>query len=65
MEPPWKAHQDIPAGSIGWRMGRGEDCLLSFWAWFNQLTEVEQAAFREQHPEPLGWQGLYASWHGA
>jgi hypothetical protein len=64
MEAPWNAHPDIPAGSIGWRMGRGEEYVIAFWNWFNRLPPEENMAFKEQHPEPRGWRGFYESWRG-
>jgi hypothetical protein len=65
MEPPWIKHPDIPLGSIGWRMGYGEDYWLAFSNWYKQLGTTEKAAFRTQHPEPAEvehgypWTGFY------
>ena len=64
MDAPWQALPDIPAGSIGWRMGRGEDYIMAFWKWFNALTPPHQATYKDEHPEPEGWRGFYSSWHG-
>jgi hypothetical protein len=60
MQPPWEALSHIPPGSIGWRMGPGEDYLEEFWSWFDNLTDLERAMFQFQHPEPRGWRGFYA-----
>lgn len=59
MEPPWLRHPDIPAGSIGWRMGRGEEYYDQFYQWFSALPAGEQAAFRRKYAEPRGWKGFY------
>lgn len=61
MKPPWQMHPDIAPGSIGWRMGRGEDYLQSFHEWFASLTPEEQTKFKEQHPEPRDWRGFYSN----
>ena len=59
MEPPWKACPDIEHGSIGWRMGRGEEIYDMFYRWFSDLSEVERARFEAEHPEPKQWKGFY------
>ncbi|HEU4804843.1 MAG TPA: hypothetical protein VFS91_03400, partial [Nitrobacter sp.] len=53
-------HPDISPGSIGWRMGQGEDYLLSFRPWFASLPPEDQKRFEQQHPEPRGWGGFYS-----
>jgi hypothetical protein len=58
--PPWLARPDIPHGSIGWRMGAGEDVYDAFYQWFSRLTDEEAAMFAESNPEPATWQGHYA-----
>ena len=58
--PPWHVHPDIPFGSIGWRMGAGEDGYGSFYGWYAALTDSEATGFAAAHPEPEGWQGWYA-----
>lgn len=59
MLPPWTALPDIPAGSIGWRMGEGEDCYNRFYRMYSGLTPNERQAYRRDHPEPEGWSGIY------
>jgi hypothetical protein len=58
-QPPWIAEPDIPAGSIGWRMGRGEDVYADFRRWFGSLTDEAAQAFEVMNPEPSGWGGFY------
>ena len=61
MDPPWIACPDIPSWpGIGWRMGGGEDYLHAFGAWFRALDLEARAQFRQTHPEPPGFEGLYA-----
>lgn len=63
--PPWAAIPAIPLGSIGWRMGGGEDYWHGFFDWLHGLSVKEQAAFRAKYPEPetvtegLPWTGIY------
>jgi hypothetical protein len=60
MEPPWLKFPKIPLGSIGWRMGAGEDYWYKWQDWYmTQSTEV-QVAIRTSFAEPLGWEGFYA-----
>jgi hypothetical protein len=57
---PWIAYPDIPAGSIGWRMGPGEGAYDIFYRWFSALTELEAEQFQRANPEPDEWHGIYA-----
>ena len=59
MDPPWITHPDIPEGSIGWRMGRGEDALTNFYRWFSDLAVSAREAYADSHPVPDGWTGFY------
>ncbi|RED49935.1 hypothetical protein [Aestuariispira insulae] len=59
MEAPWIALPHIKAGSIGWRMGGGEDYLSYFSDWFSQLSPDYQNNYCQNNPEPEGWQGFY------
>lgn len=59
MLPPWLKHPEIPAGSIGWRMGVGEDYLLDWFDWFVGQDEVTRAAVASRFAEPPGWEGFY------
>jgi len=58
--PPWLAAPDIPRGSIGWRMGLGEDLYDTFYQWFSKQTDEQAAEFARLNPEPEEWHGQYA-----
>jgi hypothetical protein len=58
MEPPWVKYPEISAGSIGWRMGRGEEYLYEFIRWFSSLTAEEQSRFAQGNPPPQSWRTL-------
>jgi hypothetical protein len=61
MEPPWVKHPNIPAGSIGWRMGDGEHYYDRFYRWYSALSDPEQDAFANANQPPSGWGDLYAT----
>jgi hypothetical protein len=60
LPPPWETCPGIPAGDIGWRMGRGEEVYDEFYRYFSCLTDEEAAEYSSKHPEPRGWRGKYA-----
>ena len=54
-------YPDIPPGSVGWRMGEGEDYYNQFYRWFSVLHEAEQDAFARTNEPPPEWRELYAT----
>ncbi len=60
MQPVWIAHPKIPWGSLGWRMGPGEDYWHAWVPWFKGLKHTERETFKAQWPEPEGWTDFYA-----
>lgn len=59
MQPPWQEFPQIPLGSIGWRMGAGEDYARKFYAWFRAQGHDEQVQYAADNPEPQEWRGYY------
>lgn len=59
MKPVWAAFPDIPWGSIGWRMGSGEDYCGEWRGWYCKLDELDKRAYKNQWPEPEPWKGFY------
>ncbi|MBA4762936.1 MAG: hypothetical protein H2053_14135 [Sphingomonas sp.] len=65
MEPPWIKYPHIGLGSIGWRMGYGEDYWFAFADWYNGLDTAGKIAIKESYPEPAvveegyPWTGFY------
>ena len=56
---PWIAFPSIPMGSIGWRMGHGEDYWHIFDAWFRQLAPADRERVKLKYPEPkIVWNGI-------
>ena len=61
MISPWQKYPDIQRGSIGWRMGYGEEYLREFDNWFARKKLEHKRLYVEQNPEPQGWEGFYSS----
>ena len=59
MIPPWQKHPEIPFGSIGWRMGNGEDYWVAFHEWFKRKSADHKLRYAQENPEPAGWEGFY------
>ena len=59
-KPVWIAFPTIPWGSIGWRMGHGEDYWLAWVTWFKELSAASREQYKQAWPEPEGWVGFYA-----
>lgn len=59
MIPPWQKYPEIERGSIGWRMGYGEDYYDEFYKWFSRLDLATWTDYAENFPEPIEWKGFY------
>lgn len=59
MAPPWLMFPHIRNGSIGWRMGYGENFIYKFGEWYSALTKEEQEQYQQMFPTPKGWLGWY------
>ncbi|WP_309603358.1 hypothetical protein [Sphingomonas sp.] len=63
--PPWLKYPHIGLGSIGWRMGYGEDYWMEFDDWYLSLASEQRVQYRAKFPEPteveqgLPWTGFY------
>lgn len=55
MAPLWIMYPHIPNGSIGWRMGYGENYAIDFYEWFYKLTDEKKQKYKEWFPEPKIW----------
>lgn len=58
--PPWIKYPNIPLGSIGWRMGAGEDYWFSFRDWWLLQPGAVRLKVKTAHPEPESWSGFYS-----
>jgi hypothetical protein len=59
LPPPWRKYPQIPARSMGWRMGHGEDFWVRWHLAYGALDDAARAAYRERFPEPEDWAGFY------
>ncbi|NNE87032.1 MAG: hypothetical protein HKN27_03065 [Silicimonas sp.] len=57
--PPWKQYPDLPAGSMGWKMGAGEDYVMHFMRWFADLPKARQVEYVSENPPPKHWYWIY------
>jgi len=65
LEPPWAAYPWIQHGSIGWRMGCGEDYLLQWFPYVQKhIRDFPSAlAYLQRHPRaPRLWALFLVSW---
>ena len=56
--PPWRLFPYEP-GSMGWRMGCGEEYLFQFRRWYERLDHESRARYRRRRPAPLYWYWFY------
>lgn len=57
-QPPWQVFL-YPWGSMGYRMGRGEEYWHEFTGWFRSLIPEARAVFAAANPEPDDWKYFY------
>jgi hypothetical protein len=57
--PPWKVFPFV-WGSMGWRMGSGEDYWYKFAEGYRALSNEAMIDYRTRHPEPADWQEFYS-----
>jgi N-glycosidase YbiA len=56
MVPPWERHPEIPAGSIGWRMGYGEDYMSDWHKWFRGVSPMGRRRYAQSLNVPEAWE---------
>ena len=59
MKPVWNEFPAIPWGSIGWRMGAGEDYWREWISWYSSLNPQEKSEYKNNWSEVSGWEGFY------
>ena len=55
MLPPWLQYPEIQLGSMGWRMGPGEEYWYQFVDWYGRLNEGEREGYKARYPKPESW----------
>lgn len=58
--PVWIAFPKIPWGSVGWRMGAGEDYWHRWATWFKGTSPSVREQYKASWPEPEGWEDFYS-----
>lgn len=58
MLPPWEKHANA-SEDMFWKMGIGEDYLISFSQFFHSLSEQEKTIYKLYHPAPYNWNDFY------
>lgn len=59
MNPLWVEFPDIPWGSLGWRMGFGEQYWAQWQPFYLSLSAHDREIYRRDWPESDEWKGLY------
>lgn len=59
MNPVWVEFPKIPWGSMGWRMGPGEDYWHKWIGWYKALAAEQRLIYRQHWPESGRWVGFY------
>jgi hypothetical protein len=58
LSPIWKMFS-YPWGSLGYRMGYGQDYWHKWANWYRGLAAQAQQRYREENPEPASWRHFY------
>ncbi|MEP6344083.1 MAG: hypothetical protein ABJ275_12290 [Maricaulaceae bacterium] len=58
-EPPWVAFPDCSQGSMGFRMGAGEDYIMQFKKWYKAADNATIFRYKNKNPEPDDYQWFY------
>ena len=61
MLPPWLKYPDLPSGSAGWRMGRGEDYWQRLLRWWGRQPLDVRRAVQAAYPPPPEWAKVYVA----
>lgn len=59
MQSPWTKFPNIDNHDMFWRMGMGEDYLIQFYNYYDELTEKEKTIYRLTNPAPYDWTDTY------
>jgi N-glycosidase YbiA len=53
--PPWVAYPGVEVSDLHWRMGGGEDYLMSWTDWCSSLSEAARREYDSYFPVPAEW----------
>lgn len=57
--PPWTKFPGIDPHDMFWRMGKGEDYIVEFSAFYDKLSERNKLIFQLANPSPFDWSTFY------
>lgn len=63
LNPPWLFKPNTLRYSSIWRMGDGEDYIVSWWLFYGALDINGKKEYQTRYPEPSEWEGFYAEEH--
>lgn len=58
-QPPWTKFPNVDSNDMFWRMGKGEDYLMEFSKYYQNLTDREKTIYKLINPQPYEWTGFY------
>jgi ribA/ribD-fused uncharacterized protein len=58
-QPPWTKFPDVDSHDMFWRMGKGEDYLMTFSMYYEGLTDREKVVYKLTNPLPYEWKDFY------
>lgn len=56
---PWRVSPLIDPLDLFWRMGKGEELLNRFYAYYKALTDRDKTIFKLSYPVPHKWQNIF------
>ncbi|ULT26911.1 NADAR family protein [Sphingobacterium sp. E70] len=57
---PWSKFPDKDAMDMFWKMGAGEEYIVEFSNYYDNLNEREKTIFQLTNPQPYQWLGFYS-----
>jgi ribA/ribD-fused uncharacterized protein len=59
IQPPWTKFPGVDTADMFWRMGKGEDYLMTFFKYYQSLTAREMVVYQLTNPQPNEWADFY------
>lgn len=59
IQPPWLMFPEFSNHDMFWRMGKGEDYIITFGKYYATLTEREKRVYQLNNPQPYEWTNFY------
>ncbi len=59
LQPPWRQFENVDSRDMFWRMGKGEDYVMSFSKYYSALSDSERIIYELTNPAPYEWRRFY------